>query len=198
MKIVSYVGAGVGILAVAGLAVAQEPNRPSLRFPPPSETPFLDVIRDASARLHLSDLRTASRGAGPELRLWDGFGVGGVQLLILRETPSGWRAFYSAHVDGDSIERITALPDTAEWAGRWRSAVKAGLLRLPPYSARDSAAFLVMDGFSAVIEWFDGSRYGVSGADNPDSYCSRDDRQFIAVLTAIRNHQWSTRCTAPS
>lgn len=199
MTIWPHVGAAVGILGVVGIAVAQEPSRPSQRFPPLSDTPGLDAVREVSARLHLSDLRVASRGAGRELRLWDGFGMGGVQLLILRETRSGWRASYSSQVEGDGEVLmdvpITDLPDTAEWSGRWRRAVAAGLLRLPPYPARDSVDFVVLDGFGAVIEWFDGSRYGVSGADNPYTYCSPDDRQFMVVLAAILDHRWGTPCS---
>src|SRR5881409_415485 len=112
--------AAAGMLLTVGSAVAQEPTPPMMRFPPLSGTPFLDLIRDASARMRLTDLRAAPRGARRELRLWDGFGLSGVQLLILRETASGWRAFYAPQVHGERRLRIANLPDTGAWVGRWQ------------------------------------------------------------------------------
>jgi hypothetical protein len=178
--------AAIAAVLAYSLATAQGANPHRLRFPPPSETPFLETIYDAAARLHLTDLRTAAPGAARELRVWDGFGMFGVRLIALQETPQRrWRAFAAYPADGDSSVRILALPDTTDWARRWRTAVGAGLLHLPPYPARDTTDFLVNDGYSAVIEWFDGAHYGVSGAANPTSYCSRDDERLLAVLSAV-------------
>jgi len=109
------------LLFVCAPAVAQE--RHSLRTPPDTATPFLDVIREASVRLRLHELRSSRPNSTREVRLWDGFGLGGLQLVILREAKHGWRAFRAYPVDRETRVRLAPLPDTADWARRWNAAV---------------------------------------------------------------------------
>jgi hypothetical protein len=78
------------------------------------------------------------------------------------------------------------LPDDTNWGRIWRSAINAGLLRLPPYPQRDSSDFVITDGFSAVFEVAEAGRYLIAGAENPDSYSSADDKLFLAVLAVFR------------
>src|SRR2546430_13286795 len=132
MRMTFQVVAGMSVL-LANIVAARKPDARTLRFPPPTETPFLSSTHGASARLHLTDLRMALPGALREIRLWDGFGVTGIRLIILREDQSRWRAFTAYPIDGDSRARIAALPDTTDWARRWQTAVAEGLLQLPAY-----------------------------------------------------------------
>ncbi len=182
------------VAAGAVVAMSTSISGQTLRFPPPSATPFLETIHEASSRLKLLDLAAAPH-AGREIRLWDGFGLGGVRLLILRETGSSWRALSAYPVDRASSVPVAQLPDTSDWACRWRAAVDEGLLQLPPYPRRDSTTILVNDGYGAVIEWFDGTRYGISGAGNPGTYGSPDDRQFLRVVDAVLDQVRTPRCS---
>jgi hypothetical protein len=178
------------------LTTTSAPAQRCCRFPPPSATPFVETIRHASGRLELQDLASPTH-VGRELRLWYGFGLFGVRLLILRENQSKWRAFGAYPVDRAPTPSIAALPDSSDWACRWQAALNEGLLQLRPYPRRDSTTIRVNDGYSAVIEWFDGARYGISGADNPGSYGSPDDRHLLRVLDAVLDDGAVPRCSRP-
>ena len=171
---------------------AQDTSQHRSRLSPPTETPFLEYVRTAAVRLSLADLREAQPGAQREVRLWHGFGLFGVELVIIREASPAWRAYTVDPDNSDSTPHFAPLPDTTDWGKRWWAAVNAGMLQLPPYPHRDPPHFGALDGYSAVLEWFDGTNYGIAGANNPDAFCSSDDRRIMAVLNALALH--SLRC----
>jgi hypothetical protein len=74
------------------------------------------------------------------------------------------------------------LPSPAD---RWAAGLTAGLSSLPPFPHRGETDMVVSDGWSAVLEWWNDGAYHVSGADNPDAFCSPDDRRILRVLEAI-------------
>jgi hypothetical protein len=145
-----------------------------------------DTRPDAAA-LGLGDLATApQRGVVHEVRLWSGFGITGVALLVLRETAKGWTGTeYYPVGQGQAPRRRRVPADSA--AKLWRAAVDAGLLRLPTEPQRPPSDLFVSDGYSVLIEWADSERTGSSAAAHPDVFCSPDDQRVLAVLRALMN-----------
>ena len=70
-------------------------------------------------------------------------------------------------------------------AALWKAAVDSGLLRLSRFPDRGDNTGMVLDGHSWVVESYDGRKYRVAEADNPDVFKSADDRRIEAVAAAI-------------
>jgi hypothetical protein len=146
---------------------------------------LLADTRPYAAAIGLQDLATASqRGVLQELRLWTGFGLTGVALLVLRETAKGWTGTDYYPVGHTRAPRRLRVPaDSTEKL--WRAAVDAGLLALPIEPQRLPSTLLVDDGYSVLIEWADSTRTGVTAAAHPDVFCSADDERILAVVRAL-------------
>jgi hypothetical protein len=44
---------------------------------------------------------------------------------------------------------------------------------------------MVSDGWGVIIEVASGTRYHITGADNPQVFCSEDDRRLLTVVDAL-------------
>jgi hypothetical protein len=146
---------------------------------------LLADTRPYAAAIGLQDLATASqRGVLHEVRLWTGFGLTGVALLVLRETAKGWTgADYYPVGQARAPKRLRLPPDSTQKL--WRAAVDAGLRQLPIEPQRVPSTLFVDDGYSVLIEWADSTRTGVTAAVHPDVFCSADDERILAVVRAL-------------
>lgn len=146
---------------------------------------LLDFTRPAAEALKLPELATASRrGVKRELRLWTGFGLTGVALLVLRETGKGWTGTDYYPVGEKHAPRKLEVPSDSA-ARLWRAAVDAGLESLPPEPRRPPTDLFIDDGYSVVIEWADSTGVHATPAANPDVFCSPDDERIMAVVRAV-------------
>jgi hypothetical protein len=145
---------------------------------------LVQYTRPYAVELGLNDLAAPPNGALRELRLWTGFGLTGVALLVLHETAKGWAGTEYYPVGQARAPRRRPVPaDSA--AKLWRAAVGAGLLALPAEPQRPPSDLVVDDGYSVLIEWTDSARTGSSAAAHPDVFCSPDDQRILAVVRAL-------------
>ena len=151
-----------------------------------SEVPLLWAVREGEALLGLPSLAQGpSSGYNAEVRIWDGFGLTGVNLMLARQDLQGhWHLLRAYPIDPDTTGPLTPLPHDPTWADRWSAAKRAGLKRLRSYPRRYDR-LLVADGYSVVIEWAEGSDVRVIGANNPQTHCSADDQAFLRALEAL-------------
>ena len=192
-------------LAFSLLALAPRPTLAQGRQPSPDSTviPGRGVPLYSGVKLALTIQRLPSLHTGPaaatrtEVRLWDGFGLTGIGLFIAREDSAGrWRFWTLEPPLEDRRGRLRRLRPDSTWTIRWRAALAAGLLELPPGPRRAPSDYFVSDGYSAIIEtWIDG-RYHAAGADNPAAYCSADDQRFMTVLHLLGGPELQCRGTA--
>jgi hypothetical protein len=80
---------------------------------------------------------------------------------------------------------IDTLGPSLPWAARWTEAEAAGIWALPTSPQRESTNLFVADGWSVVLEIANGATYHISGADNPQVFCSADDRQIVTVIDIL-------------
>jgi hypothetical protein len=168
------------LLAMPALVGAQASDASSDSMPA-----FWKETREEALALGLPDLTLAeSAKAGRELRLWSGFGVTGTRLTRLHEVSGEWRGDQYYPVQSTQAPRQARLPVDSAGA-LWRAATAAGLKELPRQPMRPPSSIVIDDGYAVVIEWFDGTRYGVSGSLQPDYFCTPDDRRILAVVRAV-------------
>jgi hypothetical protein len=174
------------VLLVPPPLVAQDGTRSQFAGRALTATPFLEDVYHLARINQLTDLRLGpSAGATAELRVWHGFGLWGVALYSLRLEHGAWHEYQLYPTQGDSLARLQRTDTLPTPVDRWSAGVRAGLLSLPPFPDRGVTNKVINDGYSAVLEWWNAGAYGVSGADNPDAFCSPDDRRILRVLGAI-------------
>ena len=170
---------------------APHPTRPALEPDTLTATFFLDVVRSIAAGLRLANLsQTALPARDVELRLWHGFGLGGVSGVIVRRTGERWVAITvePAPPRMNPPTHVTYLPvpvaDTVNWASAWRSVQAIGLRSLAPVPLRDPG-IMVNDGNSYVLEWREGDRYRTAVYANPDYFRTPDDLRMQAIADSL-------------
>jgi len=177
--------------AAAGQTVGQEST---LARSDPPDVPGLWSVREIEAQLHLPALANGlPPGTETEVRVWSGFGLAGIDLLIARRDFDGqWRFFGSSEMDRNTDPTLKPLVDDSTWAARWTAAKEAGLTRLRS-SPRRSDNLITTDGYGMVVEWAAAGDHRVIGADNPDAHCSPDDLAFMAAVNALLPNHWKCR-----
>lgn len=153
------------------------------------EHDFVPLARQLATAAGLADLRTATLASDAiEVRMYSGFGISGTRLLRLSNAGGSWTA---EEYDVSRLSQPTGPKDktaSEDWQASWRTALAAGLTELPPVPRRTQTR-VIEDGFSIVFEIRIGATYKALGADNPDLYCSEDDRAFLAVAEALAGRQ---------
>ena len=150
----------------------------------PSVVPAAHALADS---LGLPDLRRPLPDSGDvELRLWEGWGLTGITLLRLRRMGGHWSAERYV-IDRRQDWRPGPLPDSVDWAARWRQTVAAGLFELPRWPSRPlkDQERVIEDGTLWLVEAQRGGHYWLAEADNPELFCSADDRRLLAVVRAL-------------
>lgn len=150
------------------------------------ETPDLasksidEITKDAG----LSKLRTVKLPEGDlEVRIWVGFGVNGVDGLILRRSAQQWSAL---HLHG--MAETPPLPNVKEelgppksgWEKTWLRLTEAGILTLPDASEKDCNTY-INDGTSYVVEINKNRIYRTYMYDNPDHARCEDARKVLQI-----------------
>lgn len=143
------------------------------------------VVRAWTRRIGLVPLSQRVRGTSSELWVWDGFGITGTALTVFRQNGLTWhRQRYELTSQGDARSSFVD-PDSLDATRRMTSAFGLGLLRLPSRPVRPRTNMVVSDGWSVIVEGFIGDRYFALGADNPNVFCSPNDRELFRVATAL-------------
>ena len=155
---------------------------------------FADLVREGTISQNLPRLANRT-GRAKELRLWYGFGLFGTGMIRLWQDSTVWHACRFPAEGEVSRGAVPALASDSV-AALWQAAVDSGLLRLPRFPDRGDNIGMVMDGHSWVLESYDGRKYRVAEADNPDSFKSKDDRRVVAVAEAIVGEGYYDRFTA--
>ena len=172
-------------------AAAQDSIGSSTVLPAPGAAWLLDWIWYRSAQLKLGDLRDGPPApADAELRLWHGFGLTGVDLVVFRHESGAWRVSVAHLPDRGQEVRFRADTSSTPAAARWQNALDAGLRTLPLIPGARPGDMVTTDGFGAVLEWWEAGRYRAATADHPDVYCTTNDRRAVAVIEALLGHEW--------
>ena len=165
--------------------------RPSPSSVNPDLAPFGGTVQHYAARLGLRPLRNAMPPGEIEVRLWEGFGTSGVQLLRVVYADSTWSATSYAPVDRPQIALTIFRPDSLEWTYRWQSLQATQYFALPPSPRRRPTNLIVTDGWSVVLEVATDRGYWIVGASNPadpDTGCSADDQALLESVMAFAQH----------
>ena len=147
--------------------------------------PLMRAVRERAGELQVADLPARLPKPGlRELRLWYGFGLSGTGMTRMWEDPRGWRVcrYQEEGEVGPGPDAHTPAVPSDSLARVWNAFVAEGLLELPPAPHRPETGMSVVDGYSWVLEWFDGKDYGAAGADNPKTFNSPDDQHLERVV----------------
>ena len=180
------VGVAVGLVVTTfGPAAGQTcPTMDEFARADRSQDLLLEFARAYGRSAGLSDLSKGTKAANElEVRLWYGFGLTGVDGFVLRRMGDRWTG-----------ETVTPIGRTtcyerrptrqADWGVIWQQVRGSGLAGLPPKPSRDPKR-LVLDGYSYVLEWWEGGRYRTFVYDNPDVFKTDEDLRMILIVRQL-------------
>jgi hypothetical protein len=145
---------------------------------------LLRFARSYGQSAGLPDLRALSpTSAELHLRIWQGFGLTGVEGLAVSGAHAGWTAQMIVSTRRSECYAQRPAPSAADWGRLWRD-IEGGLSALPARPPRDPN-WLVMDGHSYVVEWWAAGRYRTFVYDNPQVFRTPDDVQMMAIAREI-------------
>jgi len=170
---IAFLVSSICIAASAGAQISGPP------------APFRPDVDYFASRVGLVSLKDGLPAGDQEVRIWSGFGLGGIQLVRAVRHDGRWTISRS-----DEVSRTTPHPlgrwiEDSVWTRRWTPAIADSFAALPATPRHPPDAPLVTDGWSVVIEFADGRTYHIAGAGNPQSYCSADDRRMLRVVAAL-------------
>jgi hypothetical protein len=182
----------IALVSVAGLRSRFQDQELTVNIPNASwvrilfETPGLasKSIDEITSDVELSKLRTVKLPKGDiEARIWVGFGVNGVDGLIIRRSAQQWSAI---HLHGmaeapplPNIKEVLPKPKSG-WEGAWQRLTNAGILTLPDASEVDCNTF-IQDGKGYVVEINMNRIYRTYMYDNPDHARCENARKMIQI-----------------
>jgi len=151
---------------------------------------FFETIDRVAATADLPPLRTASPGPDHlEVRLWFGFGLGGMRGFIVRYHAGEWSGrelLEDAH--RVKVEAKTLKPRDG-WDNAWRALTEKRLFTLPDFSTLPRSNYLVHDGSCGVVEVFAAGKYRTYMYPNSWAFDNQECREFEA-LTATFAHEF--------
>jgi hypothetical protein len=150
-----------------------------------SEDLLLEFARAHARSAGLPDLRKSPASPDDvELRLWHGFGLTGVEGLVLRRTQWCWSAERIVAITQTDCYERRSTPRSADWLIVWRQVETMDLAALPSKPPRDPMK-IVTDGYSYVIELKTGAIYRSFVYDNPNVFRTPEDRAMVAITTHL-------------
>jgi len=152
------------------------------------QVPPMDwAISSEAARLGLKDLRKGLPAGEAEVRIWNGFGLTGVQLIRAIRSGPTWTTVEYDNVR--SVPNPIRRPwiSGACWTTRWTSAAARTFSRIPASPFYPHGQPVVNDGYGVVIEAADGAIYHAAGVMNEGRGKSPNDHQLSAFAKTLLN-----------
>lgn len=118
-----------------------------------------------------------------DIRIWVGFGIQGVDGLILRRSSDQWSGIHfhgMAESPPFPNSKETLLQPKSGWATSWQRLVDAGILRLPDASELQCRTY-IKDGTSYVVEINMNRGYRTYLYDNPTHATCNEAKQMIRI-----------------
>ncbi|HKO60487.1 MAG TPA: hypothetical protein VJV03_04950 [Pyrinomonadaceae bacterium] len=179
-------------MSVGCLAHCTRVQEPRLEIPNEAWVPIFfegtgaasKPINELTREAKLPSLRTIRmRGDDLEVRVWVGFGLQGVDGLVLRRSSNQWSAIH-LHGMADrppfpSSQQKLDAPKSG-WEAAWRKLVEAGILTLPDASELRCRTY-IKDGTSYIVETNMNSTYRTYLYDNPKYARCNEARQMIRI-----------------
>ena len=145
---------------------------------------FFKAINDHTSQAKIPELRTVLlTGDDFEIRVWVGFGINGVDGIILRHSSHQWTA---VHLHGMSerppfVLNVSNLEaPRSGWEVAWQRLTQAGILTLPDASVVGCNTHR-FDGTNYVVEINEYSRYRTYLYDNPTYSQCAEARQTLKI-----------------
>jgi hypothetical protein len=177
----------VGCADMRGTTSARVQRKEDLRLLIPNDTwepIYFRSINERTGEANVPSLRTVVLPEGDfEVRVWAGFGLYGIDGLILRRSADRWSAVHLHGMSGrpplGKYERELDAPKSG-WPNAWQRLVDAGVLTLPDSSSIkcDSG---INDGKSYVVEVNKDRVYRTYQYDNPDYAKCAEAKQMIKI-----------------
>ncbi|MCA1614064.1 MAG: hypothetical protein LC800_07920 [Acidobacteria bacterium] len=149
---------------------------------------YFRSINERTSEANVPSLRTMVLPEGDfEIRVWVGFGLYGIDGLVLRRSSDRWSAL---HLHGmierpphGKYERELGPPKSG-WPNAWQRLEEAGVLTLPDASSINCDSG-INDGKSYVVEVNKDSVYRTYQYDNPDYAKCAEAKQMIKIGEVI-------------
>src|SRR5262245_4998535 len=154
----------------------------ALEIPKASWEPiFFQSINSASKGTGWTPLRQVEIPNGSiEVRLWSGFGLSGLDGLLLRRDGNQWLGLYTSN----GVKAREVHPKTS-WNALWKRVEALGILTLPDSSTLPGEQ-MVLDGISYVVEINDGKVYRTYYYGNPQYQVWPEAENIIEIVKTLK------------